>query len=185
MEIWKNINGYLPIYQVSNLGRVRSLARQTKANTGVFNRKERILRINIGKNGYNFVYIYDTEHIKRTIPLHRLVAKVFVDNPLGLNEIDHIDGNKSNNTPENLRWVTHKQNCANPATAHKLKERRQEKANHKKAIMAYSLDGKLIGQWPTITMAAEATGTNRHSISYAANGKYKTSNNLIWRYDES
>lgn len=183
MENWKQIEGYKPIYQVSDLGRIRSLERKTNDNGGVFHRKERYLKYSKSRLGYLLVYLYAEDGKKRTIPVHQIVAKAFVANPDNKPEVDHKDGDKTNNRPGNLRWVTHKENCANPLTVVKQKKYIGKRAKHKKAIRAYSLTGQLVGEWPTITMAAEATGTCRHSISYAANGKYKSANNLIWNYN--
>lgn len=53
------------------------------------------------------------------VPVHRLVAEAFIPHTLQKNEVDHIDGNKENNTLENLRWVSHSENCSNPVTLQK------------------------------------------------------------------
>lgn len=183
MENWKQIDGFKPFYQVSNLGRIRSLARSTNDNGGLFHRKERILKYSKSRLGYLLVYLYAENGKKKTIPVHQIVAKAFIPNPENKPEVDHKDGNKTNNVADNLRWVTHKENCANPMTAKKQTVYIEERAKHKKTIAAYTQDGELVGIWPTITKAAQDTNTCRHSISYAANGKYKTANNLIWKYN--
>ena len=66
--------------------------------------------------GYLQVNLSET---RKTVLVHRLVAEAFIPNPLGLRDVDHIDGNKSNNRVENLRWVTHKENLNNPNTKYK------------------------------------------------------------------
>lgn len=184
MEIWENVIGYKPIYQVSNKGRVRSISRITNCNSGKGRRKERILRQSRDYSGYQRVYLYSCDGKKHTTLVHRLVAKAFVPNPFSYAEVDHIDGDKQNNGPDNLRWLTHQKNCSNPVTSVKQKRYIDDLAKHKKKICAFDMNGNFIGEWPTITRAAKETNTNRHSISYAANGKYKTSNNLIWRYND-
>ena len=62
--------------------------------------------------GYPVVFI----PYRKDCLIHRLVAEAFIPNPLGLKDVDHIDGNKSNSRVENLRWVSHKENCNNPNT---------------------------------------------------------------------
>ena len=62
--------------------------------------------------GYPVVFI----PYRKDCLIHRLVAEAFIPNPLGLKDVDHIDGNRTNSRVENLRWVSHKENCNNPNT---------------------------------------------------------------------
>lgn len=111
-EIWKDIQGYEGMYQISNMGRVKSLRRYSKQNHLL---PEKILKPCHSKAGYCDVSLYvngKRYHEK----VHRLVAKAFVSNPKGLNEVDHIDTNKDNNKWNNLKWCTHSENHLNPLT---------------------------------------------------------------------
>ena len=67
-----------------------------------------------GLNGYGYLQV--SVGSCKTALVHKLVARAFIPNPLGATDVDHIDGNKTNNRVENLRWVTHKENCNNPNT---------------------------------------------------------------------
>ena len=104
MEEWKLIKDF-PEYQVSNLGRVKSL----NYNRG---KKEGILQELISDRGYCRVALYQ-EKKKHKVPIHRLVGQAFITNPENKPQIDHIDRNKSNNKVENLRWATTSENCLN------------------------------------------------------------------------
>ena len=61
-------------------------------------------------------YLAVTIPYRKDCYIHRLVAKAFIPNPLGLTDVDHINGNRADNRIENLRWVSHKENCNNPNT---------------------------------------------------------------------
>lgn len=101
-EIWKDIKDYEGLYQVSNLGRVRSLRYHNTTEIKVLNQfkaNKRYLFVSLSKNNIN---------TKKTV--HRLVAQTFIHNPFKLNEVNHIDGNKENNCVKNLEWCTHKEN---------------------------------------------------------------------------
>lgn len=105
MEIWKDINGYEGYYQISNQGNVRSVDRFD----GVHDRKGTIIKPNLKQNGYLQVGL--RMHSKRKwIGVHRLVAIHFIENPDNKPQVNHIDGNKQNNTINNLEWVTAKEN---------------------------------------------------------------------------
>jgi hypothetical protein len=106
-EIWKDIQDYEGLYQVSNLGRVKSLVRVH------YCKKERILTNIKLPNGYIYVRLCKDGKGKN-VRVHRLVAVAFIPNPENLPQIDHINADKTNNNVNNLRWVTAKENIRNP-----------------------------------------------------------------------
>jgi hypothetical protein len=108
MEIWKDIKGYEGIYQVSNLGRVKSLARKViKAYGAEHNLSEKIKSVNSDNFGYSVIRLHNGSG--KTFKVHRLVANAFLGEPNGL-EVNHIDGNKSNNNLNNLEYCTKSEN---------------------------------------------------------------------------
>ena len=113
-EEWRDIKGYEGLYQVSNLGKVKRLTNYVK-NNGVYGKtkkikiKDRILTP-INFVGYKAVKLCKNG-IEKRYYLHRLIAETFIDNLENKSEVNHIDGNKSNNIIKNLEWVTHQENC--------------------------------------------------------------------------
>ena len=110
-EIWKDVKGYEGLYQVSNLGRVKSLNKKSRHSTGSFrNIKSRILKKGVGNYYYQVSLSKDGEAKTRTI--HQLVAEAFLSHkPCGYNlVVNHIDFNKLNNNVDNLEIVTHREN---------------------------------------------------------------------------
>lgn len=103
-EVWKDIEDFEGIYQISNLGNVKSLSRSRYNKDGVLRHyKERILKQKHNRaNGYNFVILYK-ECSCKTLTIHRLVATAFLDK-FNFNVVNHIDGNKLNNNVNNLEW---------------------------------------------------------------------------------
>ena len=110
MEIWKDIVGYEGMYQVSNMGRVRSLDRIIVYKDGrVWNCKGRILSIHDNGKGYKFVRLSKYGKPKQEY-IHRLVATAFIDNQDNLPEVNHKDENKENNCVYNLEWCSREYN---------------------------------------------------------------------------
>lgn len=98
-EIWKDIKGYEGLYQISNLGRVKSFHRDS----------ERILKNRNSSGGYQTLILTKNKTSKNFL-VHRLVAESFIPNPESKKEVNHIDEDKTNNRVDNLEWMNHIEN---------------------------------------------------------------------------
>lgn len=167
-EIWKDINGYEGLFQVSSNGVIRSLDRYLPMpNGGEKLVKGRIIKQYITSNGYMIVNLG-----KNRKYVHRLVAEHFIPNPNNLPQIDHINTDKTDNRVCNLRWVTHKENINNPLTI--------DKKN--KPIIQFSKDGELIRKWNSAMDVQRELGLHQGNICQCCKGKYKSAGGYIWRY---
>lgn len=110
-ERWRDIKDF-PNYQVSNLGRIKSKERITNVkikNVKQIKRKEKILKPLKITKGYLGIRLYNSLNAK-TLKIHRLVANYFIPNPKNLPQVNHIDGDKTNNKVDNLEWCTQIEN---------------------------------------------------------------------------
>lgn len=114
-EIWKPIQGHETSYEISNMGRVRSLTRTRLVNNcygGISPRTDKGRILKAGDNGNGYAYVSLRDNGKRVnYYVHRLVAETFIGKPEESNlVVDHIDHNRRNNAVGNLEWVTQKEN---------------------------------------------------------------------------
>lgn len=111
MEVWKFIEGSLG-YEVSNIGRVRRQEhkRWNVVNNSYSTYKEKLIVLsnNNSKKYWRVKIYYKDKNVTESV--HRLVATAFIKNPLNLPQVNHIDGNRNNNSVENLEWVTNLEN---------------------------------------------------------------------------
>lgn len=179
-EVWKDIAGYEGFYQVSNMGRVKSLDRYVPHKTfGKKFCKGHIMATHINNAGYVSVNLCKGNKYT-SYDIHRLVAIAFLSNPDKLPEVNHIDENKQNNHIGNLEWVTKQQN-----ESHGTKRKRQTQ-KIKQKVLQYSIDGQFVKEWESPTDAElSISGKTTGAISHCAKGKTKTAYGYIWRYKEA
>lgn len=170
LEVWKDIQGYEGVYQVSNLGRVRSLDRRVSHPKGGkrFN-KGQIIKPGINLQGYLFVQLSIGSKIC-TKRVNRLVAEAFIPNPENLPVVNHKDKNRVNNSVDNLEWCTVKYN---------------NRYSRAKEVLQFDKNGNFIAAWDAVTDASRATGINKGNIVQCCKGKrHKTAGGYIWKYKE-
>lgn len=197
-EIWKPVVGYEGLYEVSSLGRVRSLDRIDSNNHPL---KGIILKPYISNSGYLLVGLYKQQKRDRKL-LHRLVAEAFIPNPDNKPEIDHINTIKTDNTiflnedgsinyeKTNLRWTTRKENINNPLTKTKMqinarkpsKGKYGKKHHRSKPIIQYDKEGNFIKEWDCANDVERVLGISNKHIGSVCLGKRKSCGGYIWKY---
>ena len=178
-EVWKDIKGYEGLYQVSNMGRVKSLGRTVSAkNNSKQYRKGRILKFWTNKNGYQLVFLYNVNGERKTVFVHRLVCEAFYPKNKNKPEVNHINEDKSDNRACNLEWVTRKEN--NNHGTHNTKVAKALS----KPVGQYTREGELIKVWQSVSEVQRQLGFTKQNISQAARGKQKTAYGFVWKYVE-
>lgn len=176
-ETWKPVVGYEGLYEVSDLGRVKKVARTiTQADGTVKKIDERILKQS-DSNGYQIVGLY-RNGVSKSNWVHRLVALAFIpNNDQSKTVINHKDENKRNNSVANLEWCTYKYN-ANYGT----RNERVGKSNSKPIQQLDLKTGLIIATYPSLTEASLSIGIHWSTISNVAKGRGKTAGGYGWRY---
>ena len=183
-EIWKDIKGYEGLYQVSNLGKVKSLKKEVNFYSGLYKEvkkrkyKERIINLKKTNRGYMNITLYKNG-IRKHFNVHRLVADTFILNPNNLPEVNHKDGNKENNCVDNLEWVTRSENMQHSLKTGLFKPK-------KKALIQYDLKGNFVKRWETIKDFLIENNMNLKSsgITNCCKGRQRTAYGYIWEYDK-
>lgn len=155
-EIWKDILGYEGLYQISNIGRVKSVEREVKHVKGVNKVIEKIKAQSTKDEGYKVVSLYkDNKGTSKYI--HRLVAEAFIENPFNKQTVNHIDFNKTNNIVTNLEWASYKEN-----NRHSFDSGRHENKRYKNVTVIYE-NGQTVSYY-SITKASKGIGCHRDTI---------------------
>lgn len=182
IEIWKDIKGFEGLYQVSNLGRVKSLKRFRKGKDGsLVTVKEKILKPLITKGYYQVLLC--KQAIKKKYLVHRLVWSAFNGSiPEGL-QVNHINEIKSDNRLENLNLMTAKENT-NWGTGIERRAKNLINGKKSKPVLQFDLNNNFIKEYPSIRQVYRETGFAQTNISACCKGKHKQAYGYIWRYKE-
>ena len=165
-ETWKSVVGYEGLYEVSDLGRVRSLK---------FG-KEKILKPGKAHGGYLVIGIRKDGQ-RKFLLVHRLVAESFIPNPQGFKTVNHKDEVKTNNVASNLEWMSMKDNI-NYGTHNK----RSAEKRSKQVQMFDKSTGELLATFPSLMEVVRVTGINQSNISQCCKGKLKSAGGFLWQY---
>lgn len=186
-EKWRQIKGFEGLYEVSNLGNVRSLGRSYRMRNGKTRmHKGRILKPGRDGGGYEFV-VLRKDGLSLNRKIHRLVADAFVSGRSSTaNVVNHIDENILNNRADNLEWCTEEYNL-------NYKHRRtREVATRGSKVAQYTKQGKLLAIYPSIGEASRRTGVKstciatitRYDSALNSWGHPRTSGGYIWKRGE-
>lgn len=209
-EIWKDVVGYEGYYQVSSIGRLRSIDVLSKNKNGVIWKRSGVeIKPQFNRYGY-YSYTMYKDGLRGRILAHRLVAMMFVPNPDNKPCIDHINTVKTDNRVENLKWVTPKENSNNALTKSKISKAKTGRKLPPHQILAMSLcrkgvkpsrqcyearlktsrvpvvqldkKGNVIGEYESQMEASRMTGCDPTSINKALKGKMKFYKQSKWIY---
>lgn len=191
-EIWKDIAGYEGLYQVSNLGRVKSLDKYIPFNGTISLRKGKILKQKTNKYGYKCLRLFKNGCGKWLIA-HRIVAQAFIPNPNNLPQVNHKDENKSNNLVENLEWCDAKYNMNYGTRIERTSKKEINRPDKSRPVLQYTLCNEFVAEYKSINEAERQTGINQSNISACCRNKkikdgkgsfytVKSAGGFIWKY---
>ena len=188
MEIWKDIKDYEGLYQVSNLGRIKSLDRYVRCkNNSIAFKKGMLLKMQTDKDGYLIVVLCKNGECK-TFKVHRLVAEAFIQNPLNLPQVNHKNEIKDDNRVENLEWCDAKYNINYGTRKQKISEAQKGNTRGSKPVIQIDKHtNEVINEWISASEAQRQLGIQSSNISQCCTNYpgHKSAGGYKWKYKEA
>lgn len=184
MEHWKDIKGFEGLYQVSDLGNVRSCDRAVVLYRNGYPvrqlHKGRVLIPQPRRHGYLSVWLYKGE-TRKQYAVHRLVAEEFCEKKDGCNEVNHKNEDKTDNRAENLEWCDRIYNV-NYGSCQQRRGLKQRNGPTSRRVRQLDMDGNVLNEFPSLAEAYRQTGTRQSSICFMISGRYTHANGYKWEY---
>lgn len=177
-ELWKDIEGYEGLYQISSLGRVKSFIK-CNAHPKI----PRIMKPTKNYKGYLKVPLTKNQNTK-LVSIHRLVAENFLENPLLLSEVNHIDCNKLNNDINNLEWVSHKDNIIHAQKNNRFQKLKLSDSYKSVQVAQYDMCDNFIKKWNCMKEISIVLNIQWQNIGKCCRGIRKTAGGYKWKYME-
>ena len=177
-EEWRDVPSFVGVLQASNMGRIKRLPRyRNTKNGGRAYMLEKILAQTISTYGYYKICISIDNKVHH-LSAHRLIAEAFVPNPNIQHQINHINGIKTDNSIENLEWVSLTENIRHAhATGLSAVQPKGEANKLSKKLYQYDLNGNLIKEWTGIREVCNVLKIDRSNMNRHLNGKVHTLKN--------
>ena len=179
-EIWKDIAGYEGKYQVSNMGRVRSLPRVALDTKGRRQQVKGIILKPNDRKGYDSVRLRGNG-CQEVFSVHRLVGMAFVPGYFDGAVINHKDENPKNNRADNLEWVTISEN--NHYGNH-VERTQRANIHNRREVVQMDMTGWTMAWYHSLNDASEATGLHNGHISNVCRGRQPYARNYKFKFNE-
>lgn len=177
-EIWKDVPSFQGVLIASNFGNIKRLPRYRKSKNGslVF-MKEKFVKLSLSSYGY-YRFCISIDNIKYDLLSHRIIAEAFIPNIENKPQINHLNGIKTDNRPENLEWCTINENIQHAHITGLAANQLKGKDNKlSKQLYQYDLSGNLIKVWTGIREVCRVLKIDRSNMSRHLNGTVNTLKN--------